>query len=102
MTGNNGISLAIPDMHWDDFTKEESGLDAGEEILVLKVSKINRKGAGNGPFLQIQIFQVFFKDSSVDFVLPIAQELKSSQYHHSGQDLVNLSVDPGLRLGLVS
>ena len=53
-------------------------------------------------FYKFKFFQVFFKDSSVDFVLPIAQELKSSQNHHSGQDLVNLSVDPGLRLGLVS
>lgn len=40
LTGNNGISLAIPNMHWDDFTKEESGRDSGEEIVSFLLATI--------------------------------------------------------------
>lgn len=40
LTGDNGISLAIPNMHWDDFTKEESGKNSGEEIVSFLLATI--------------------------------------------------------------
>lgn len=40
LTGDNGISLSIPNMHWDDFTKEESGKDSGEEIVSFLLATI--------------------------------------------------------------
>jgi len=40
LLGNNGISLAIPNMHWDDFTKEQSGRNSGEEIASFLLATI--------------------------------------------------------------